>query len=204
MRCFPRLLIGILLLMAQNPVLSQSLELMPGTERFFGDVQWLKPLSEDYRWTVFSRTRVTVDYEGNTDLFSGAYFNYTTPSGFGGTILGRISSNDSGSDIGIHYTKSNDRLTIFALPFINLNDELLYGWFSIVRYKPPLGESLSLYTSLELFSTLNDLGHNFSVQRMRLGLQQGKYQWGFALNVSEVGRDFDSQANPGVFVRREF
>ena len=182
----------------------QSIELMPGTERFFGDVQWLKPLDEAYRWTLFSRTRATVDYDNNTDVFSGAYLNYTTRLGLGGTIVGRISSSTSGSDVGIHYFKQSRDITLYALPFISLRDELNYGWFSIFRYTPSMGETWKLYSSVELFSTFNRPGHAFSVQRLRLGLQRENYQFGLAINLSELGSDFETQTNPGVFVRREF
>ncbi|MEM6630321.1 MAG: hypothetical protein AAF694_11655 [Bacteroidota bacterium] len=184
--------------------LSQSLELMPGTERIFADVQWFKPLDEQYQWTVFSRTRLTVDYEENTDLFSGAYLNFTTKSGIGGTILGRISSFTAGADAGIHYYKGTSTLTLFALASINLSEELGYSWFSILRITPALSENWDFYGSLELFSSFNENGHSFSVQRIRGGLQRGQYQFGLAINVSEVGSDFFTEANPGVFVRREF
>lgn len=196
------LLIGLFFSLFQ--LHGQSIELMPGTERFFGDVQWLKPLDEAYRWTVFSRTRATVDYDNSTDVFSGAYLNYTTNLGLGGTVVGRISSNTSGSDMGIHYFKQTDVITLYVLPFISLSEELNYGWFSIFRYTPKVAEDWKLYTSIELFSTFNRPGHAFSVQRLRLGLKRGNYQFGLAVNISEIGSDFDTQTNPGVFVRREF
>lgn len=63
--------------------LAQSLELMPGTENLFVDAQWLKSVDQSTRWSIFSRTRATVDYDNNTDLFTGAYLNYTTKSGLG-------------------------------------------------------------------------------------------------------------------------
>ena len=182
----------------------QSLELMLGTERIFGDVQWFKPLDESYRWSVFSRTRVTVDYEENTNLFSGAYLNYTTKSGLGVTILGRISSFTAGADAGIHFYKGGANLTLFALASISLSEELGYSWFSILRYTPALNENWNLYTSLELFSSFTKDGHSFSVQRIRGGLKRDKYQFGLAINISETGSDFTSEANPGIFIRREF
>ncbi|MEL6635305.1 MAG: hypothetical protein AAFW73_19405 [Bacteroidota bacterium] len=72
------------------PLSAQSLEWMVGNQRLFADIQWLQGLDPSYRWTLFSRTRATVDYEDQQrDLFTGAYLNYTRPSGIGGSLVGR-------------------------------------------------------------------------------------------------------------------
>ena len=183
----------------------QSFEFMPGTERMFIDVQWLKAFDAQYKWTLFSRTRVTVDYEENTNLFTGAYLSYTTSSGFGGTLLGRVSSIGSGVDIGPHYTKQTNDFMVYATVSVNMGSPLSYSWFSIMRYRPAIGEKWKLYTSLELFSSFNKDGHAASVQRMRVGVDKSGYQFGLALNLGGKGvryRNVDS--NPGIFIRKEF
>lgn len=194
----------ITILLSQG--IAQSLEGMGGHKRIFMDAQWLKPLSEDYRWTLFSRSRATVDYEEDqTDLFTGAYLNYTTKSGFGGTVLGRIGSRGAGGDVGIHYFKSTKNFMVYALPTVEINEKFTYGWFSIMRYRPTLNDKWKLYTSLELFSTFEEGDHIASVQRIRLGLDFKKFQFGFAMNLSGLGEDYDIRdENLGIFLRREF
>ncbi len=183
----------------------QSLELMPGTERIFADVQWLKAFDEDYKWTLFSRSRATVDYEENTDLFTGAYVNYTTRSGFGGTVLGRISSSSAGGDIGAHFFKNSETFTVYALASIAIQSELAYSWFSIMRYTPALNNEWRLYSSLELFSNFNASGHVASVQRVRAGLDKQGYQFGLAVNLMGLGSEYSStDTNPGIFFRKQF
>lgn len=179
---------------------------MPGTERLFVDAQWLKSLDEDYRWTLFSRSRATAEYDNNqTDLFTGAYLNYTTTSGLGTTLVGRISSREAGLDIGIHYFKANKNFLIYALPSVSLKSSLNYSWFSIIRYTPVLGEKTRLYSSLELFAAFRQSQYLASVQRLRLGLDLQGYQFGLALNLSGLGDDFPgSDINPGLFIRKQF
>ena len=112
---------------------------MPGTERVFVDAQYLKFFDTDRKLSLFSRARATTEYnEQKTNLFTGAYLNYTTKSGFGGTVLGRISNFASGIDAGIHFFKASSTFMIYALPSININNELSYSWFSIIRYTPHL------------------------------------------------------------------
>ncbi|MEM9834312.1 MAG: hypothetical protein AAF944_27025 [Bacteroidota bacterium] len=195
----------IILVLGGIKVCAQSLELMPGTERIFIDIQWLKTFDQARRWSLFSRSRATVDYEENTNLFTGAYLNYTTPSGFGGTLVGRISTSGAGGDIGGHFFKAKESFLIYALASVDINTEFVYSWFSIVRYTPRLNDTWRVYTSLELFSNFNTDGHIASVQRLRAGVDRQGYQFGLALNLAGLGQDYSTtDTNPGIFVRKQF
>lgn len=198
------LVFGICLFCWQS-LKGQSLELMPGTERVFVDAQWLKTFDEERKWSLFSRSRATTDYEENTSLFTGAYLNYTGKAGFGGTLLGSISSLGSGGDVGVHFFKAQQSFMIYALASIQLQSELGYSWFSILRYTPKLSEKWRVYSSLELFSSFLRENHLASVQRIRAGLSKKGYQFGLALNLSGLGKDYSTtDSNPGVFIRKEF
>jgi hypothetical protein len=184
---------------------AQSFELMPGTERIFIDAQWLKTFDEERKWSLFSRSRATVDNDENTNLFTGAYVNYTTKSGFGGTVVGRISSLGAGGDAGIHFFKAKASFMIYALASVDISSAFAYSWFSIVRYTPKLNNKWRLYSSLELFSNFNTDGHVASVQRIRAGLDRNGYQFGLALNLSALGQDYSAtDSNPGIFLRKQF
>lgn len=199
------IIIFSLIALSQN-MFSQSFEVMPGTERIFIDVQWLKSFDEDYKWTLFSRARATAEYDENVNnLFTGAYLNYTTNSGFGGTVLGKIATIGSSVETGIHFFKNSKSFMVYALPTIALKSELSYSWFSIMRYTPSINDNLKLYTSLELFSNFNKSGHVASVQRIRAGLDIKNYQFGLALNLSGLGKDYNTtDTNPGIFIRKVF
>jgi len=163
-----------------------------------------EPGSDGGRWSIFSRTRATVDYDNNTDLFTGAYLNYTTTSGIGGSLIGKIGRAGGGADAGVHYLKISKDWTNFALVSAGLKDRLEYSWFSISRYIPNLTPRTKLYTSLELFSLFRQGNHLASVQRLRLGLQIGQVEFGAALNFSEVGTEWSGSKNLGGFLRKSF
>ncbi len=199
------ILIVTFLALSVSNVSAQSLELMPGIERVFADVQWLKAFDLEQHWTLFSRTRATVDYDNNTDLFSGAYLNYTTNIGLGTTLVGRIADSGAGADLGIHYFKSSQKWMIYALPAVQLSSALRYSWFSILRYMRVLNSRWRIYSSLELFSAFDRDRHLASVQRIRAGLDHSGYQFGFAVNLSGTGQKFiGTDTNPGVFIRKQF
>ena len=183
---------------------AQSFEVMSGTSYIFTDAQYLKFFDEDQKFSLFSRARATFEYgENATNLFMGGYMNYTTKSGFGGTVVGRIATNSAGVDAGIHYFKAVKSVIVYALPSINLSDSLLYSWFSIVRYTPDLKNGWKLYTSLEIFSAFGKIGHLNSVQRLRFGVDKREYQFGASINFNESSYA-DTEVNTGVFFRKQF
>ena len=183
----------------------QSLEVMPGTERIFVDAQWLEFMDKERRWSLFSRSRATSDYRENTNLFTGAYINYTSKIGLGGTLVGRISSLGAGGDVGLHFFNASSRGMVYALASVGLSKEASYSWFSIMRFTPSLSEKWGLYSSLELFSNFGEVGHVASVQRMRVGLSRSGVQFGVALNLSGLGPNYENtDSNPGLFLRKQF
>ncbi len=177
---------------------------MPGTKRIFIDAQWLETFDENKKWSLFSRSRATTDYDQNTNLFTGAYLNYTSTSGIGGTVLGRVSGLGSGVDAGVHLFKMKKAIMLYALASIEVSEPNTYSWFSILRYTSQINDKWKLYSSLELFSNFNKVDHVASVQRMRLGLDYKGYQFGLALNLSGLGKDYSTDSNPGLFIRKQF
>lgn len=184
--------------------LGQSLEIMVGHEGLFADAQWLKFLDEKKHISVFSRTRATVNYENQTNLFSGAYLNYTLKNGLGASLVGKIGNSGAGADAGIHIFKAKKNWMLFGLASMGLQEELQYSWFSIFRYTPRINDEWKFYSSLELFSLFGNGNHLISVQRIRLGLDYQQFQFGIAGNFTEVGKDWIGGTNVGGFIRKAF
>ncbi|MCP4439720.1 MAG: hypothetical protein GY810_12320 [Aureispira sp.] len=116
----------------QKQGVSQSLEIMVGNKNVFANAQWFKFLDTTGHLSVFTRGFGNIDYEGNSDLFLGTYINYTTKSGLGATIIGRIGTFDSGGDAGAHFMKfgKNWGVSVFATVGVGLLKELQYSVFS--------------------------------------------------------------------------
>ena len=183
---------------------AQSFEVLLGTERVFIDAQFLKAIDAEKRWSFLSRTRATIEYDEETNsLFTGGYLIYASKSGLGATVLGRVVPGAFDVDAGISFFKVTGPWLIYALPSINIDKELYYSWFSILRYQPDLKNDWKIYSSLELFTAFVQIGHLSSVQRIRLGVDKRGYQFGLAVNLRE-SRDADTDINPGLFFRKVF
>ena len=182
----------------------QSLEIMVGHERIFADAQWLKFMDGKNQWSLFSRTRATVDYDNQTNLFTGAYLNYTFKNGLGSSLVGKIGDGGGGADVGIHIFKSKKNWLLFGLASVGLKNELEYSWFSIFRFTPRIKDQWKFYSSLELFNLFGKENHLVSVQRIRLGLDYQQFQFGIAGNFTELGSQWASSSNIGGFIRKSF
>lgn len=185
---------------------AQSIEVMPGTAHLFADIQFFKPLFEGSKhWSVFSRTRGTLDYHHNADILSAGYFNYTTKPGVGMSIVTSLSSAQGGIvGTGVHYFKAQESWSVFALLSTEFRDPQGYVWFSIAKYRPVINESLRLYSSLELYHLFNRSGHVYSTQRVRIGVEKWSLQFGLATNLWQAGEEWDFDESLGVFIRKEF
>lgn len=202
-----RILLALLCIgaLSANKIQAQSLEVMPGSERLFVDVQWLKTFDGERRWSLFSRTRATVDYENTTGLYFGNFVNYTGKTGLGASLIGSATATGAKSELGVHYFKMSKNVMVFALAYYELSNTVSYSVFSITRYRPEISERLKLYTSLELYSNFRKADHNISFQGLRLGLEKKTVQFGLALNYYQTGNELNTLlVNPGLFVRKEF
>lgn len=178
---------------------------MGGNSRVFADIQWLKPLTSDYEFSLFSRTRATVTYEQQTDLFTGAYLNYTRSKGFGLSLVGRIDQRVGGGDCGVHFFKNQKDITAFVLLSAALDQADHYSLFSIVRYRPPIDTQWKWFSGIELYIAWLRGAHRVSVIRLRFGAEWKDLAFG--LGADGVYADHNVQlmnSNFGVFLRQQF
>lgn len=196
----------ILLIFIQQQSKAQSLEITVGNQNVFANVQWFKFIDTTGHWSIFTRGIANINYEGNTDLFLGGYFNYTSKIGLGATIVSRIGTFDSGGDIGGHFLKNGKdwSIAIFATVGIGLAQQLQYTIFSNLQYRPKISKKVNLYTNLELYSQFNNWGHVYSIQRFRVGLSWKSWQIGAAADFIEIDNAFLLNYNIGGFLRKEF
>ena len=70
-----------------------------------------------------------------------------------------------------------------------------------IGYRPSLTDDLRLVTDLEAITLLSpERGHDYSTQRLRLGLGAGQFEFGPALNLEEVGGNVDYNVGGSVKV----
>ncbi|MDV7399493.1 hypothetical protein RZS08_49225, partial [Arthrospira platensis SPKY1] len=99
--------------------------------------------------SVLHRTRANAEYDNQpADLFTGTYLNYSLKAGFGPTFVGRIATGGSGFDVGVHYFKATPKFFVYALPSVQIKNELLFTYLTFLRFSPTLVKDWKLNTSL--------------------------------------------------------
>ena len=152
---------------------------MPGTERIFIDAQWLKAFDADRHWTLFSRSRATVDYDAKYRTCSPVLISIIRPGAGCGRYLARadIFFRAPGWMEACTSFKANERncSCMHWSPFSS-NPNLPTPGSPFCRYPScSLNDRWKLYTSLELFSNFQyRRGMLASVQRIQGWVRPGK------------------------------
>jgi hypothetical protein len=76
--------------------------------------------------------------------------------------------------------------------------------FTLFEYRPELTRKLKLYTRLQVMLNHGPSHFNRGYQRLRIGIDLNKLQFGFAQNLDQFGADLSMRSNTGVFLRKEF
>lgn len=151
---------------------------------------------------VYVRTMPTVDYTNNVSFFGLADAT--------ANIVGNIdvvAEVQAATDVGLHprigaqYSKTFGDLSLYALatattlPKVNTENVLEVG------YRPSFG-SIHGVGNIEIITNAGKNGLNFALGRGRLGIGVSQYEFGVAIDLTEIEQDLIP--NYGGFLRTEF
>lgn len=211
------LLGGFLPVQAQIPV-----ELFAGHEKTTLDVMFFRffnhkknaPEKKPQRWLFFNRNRVAIDYRMTTKTYLPQFgftealsYNHEKLKGFAPVVIGQAFSWGVSPKAGIQYALIKKELTLFSWLVCETLNRPDLDFFLLLRYTPKLSKKLNLFTqaeSVNAFSTEVNGPLNFT-QRMRLGLQIHRYQFGVGADFNQTVRQNRMYLyNAGGFFRHEF
>ncbi|MBW2967161.1 hypothetical protein KY362_01605 [Candidatus Woesearchaeota archaeon] len=150
---------------------------------------------------VGGRIRATVDYEGNASTFGMIDFTYELYEGFGAIFEAHLSDGGISFRPGLQYVNSWGDFSIYALSTVGVDTAPDVDVIAILRYQPDLTDRLSFVSQAECVSNFGGEGHNFSIQRLRLGLGVDWFEFGAAGDLREDGNSGDFSYNVGGYVR---
>lgn len=177
------------------PITSQAqsnTELMVGNNSSTLDTKVIGHLAP--KTGFFARTRVTSDYEGNTNHFSLADLTYSLGNGID-AVFEVQAAPEMGvvPRIGVQYYNKLGNLSAFALVTASTSDAEI---ISLLRYQNGKGS-----VQAETVTNIGNQGHNFSLQRLRAGLSIGDFEFGVAVDLTESGT---THVNAGIYLTKRF
>lgn len=110
---------------------------------------------------------------------------------------------DFGGSVAVQYFKKNKDWLFVISPRVDIKKNGSLELFALAEYKPSIGRNLKLYSRVQAMSSFGPYDHNRSYQRIRLGLEVAKFQFGAGLDIDEFGPEAMVKYNAGLFVRKE-
>jgi len=196
-----------LMLASPKPARADSIELMAGNKNATLDLKASADITN--RLGVFIRARPSVDYAGNLSSFGLADLTINLSGGldaigevqlFGGRAVPRAGMQ--------YFTKTGD-FSLYTLATIGLDSRPYLESLAVLRCAPALYKTLRLLAQVENVTDVGASGHDFSTQRIRLGVEWKGWGAGAAADLTETGnspkpRDGTFGWNAGGFVSKRF
>jgi len=196
-----------LMLASPKPARADSIELMAGNKNTTLDLKASADLTK--KLGLFIRARPSVDYAGNISSFGLADLTINLGGGldavgevqlFGGRAVPRAGMQ--------YFTKTGD-FSLYTLATIGLDSRPYLESVTALRYAPVLYKNLRLLAQVEDVTDVSARGHDFSTQRMRLGVEWKGWGAGAAADLTETGNspkplDGTFGWNAGGFISKRF
>jgi hypothetical protein len=186
---------------------ADSVELMVGNKSATLDLKVSVPLTK--KLSLFFRARPSVDYTGDTHAFGLADLSVNLHKGLdavgelqviGGKVIPRA---------GMQYFIKKRDFSTYALATTGLDAAPYVETLIALRYAPELRRNLQLLTQVENITDVSRAGHDFSTQRIRLGILWKGWGVGAAADLTESGNHPKPQDgtfgwNVGGFISKTF
>lgn len=194
---------------AEQTTSKVSAELMGGNESSTLDVVAKGEIAPKVKFLL--RDRNTVNYEQNAiDTFALVDLGINLIDLL--DLLGEVQFTQ-GSEFmprtGARYLHEFGDLSLFFLTTASLRENPDIDLNPIIQYTPNFNEGLKGYFSLEELTNItltgtNKVEHNFSLQRIRIGVDIGGYLFGAAGDLKETGNEGKIEYNVGGFIGKRF
>ncbi len=152
---------------------------------------------------LFVRNRITSNYQKKIDFFNLVDLSYKLLPGLDAILENQFTPERITPRIGMQYFHKAGNLKLFSASTFNLINEPNLELMSKISYEPQIGK-YHLLNELEAITNLGRFGHNYSLQRLRLGLDLNGSKVGIAADFNEAGNNLIPSYNLGIFLRRDF
>ena len=188
------------IVLADDAQTTGSLELMTGDQYSTLDTKVSTKVADDVN--LFLRQITTMDYENNVSFFGLMDLSYNLVGGL--DVVGEVQAAPGMGVVpraGLQYFKAFGDSALYALATVSTMEHPDGEFVVNLSYSPELSENVDLLTNIEDLTSVGEDGHNFSVQKLRLGVTlMDRYQIGAAADLLELGNEGELSYNLGGFL----
>lgn len=210
---FP-LFVAVLPASAQIPV-----EVLAGHQRTTVDIMFFRFFQnnegKNTEWLFFNRNRASIDYRQTSTAYLPQFgfteaisWNHKALKGVAPVAVAQVLDRGTLAKAGLQYARISKHWTAFGWVVSELKATPVVDVFALVRYTPAFSAKLSGFFQVETLVAIptQAAGSLSLVQRGRVGLKTGRWQYGLGADFSqtEMGTTFTFFNNLGLFLRHEF
>src|SRR3989344_1228875 len=180
----------VYLVLTQKVNAGGSAELTGGNSNVTLDLKMDKELASKFQF--FTRQLPSVSYDNEVSYFGLISLGYNVWDGL--NILAQAQATPgvgAAPRLGFEYFKQAGDFGLYGEAVSTVEESPQIELLANIGYRPPLTKDLSLVADVEAITLLRleKRTHDYSTQRLRLGLGTGQFEFGPALNLEEVGQN---------------
>lgn len=196
--------IGFQIASAQLPI-----QVFAGNKAIEYNFFWENAIDENEKISLFNFTYFTIDYKAkdnnNYEIYQIVTYNLTRNWGI--ATGGRFSNGVFVPQVALSYQVETKDLYLNLFPSVQLRNDIQqmgYSLFGLLFYTPKINPTWRMFNQLAFEPLFSSQGHVYSYQQIRLGLDYKEmFQFGFGVNLEQVGANLETLQNFGFFVRKE-
>ncbi len=194
-----------LLIVSQRQAQAQFvLEPFVSNDDFILESWYFKTIDESKRFSVFALNEAKFNFDTDqSTVLSYGLVGFDWKGGFGPVTGWRASENGTAALAGFQYGVYRENFLAYMTVNREVKSDPNYEFYSLIQYRKPINEKLKGFSQLQISKNFQDNNHTFSLYRLRLGLDLGKFQTGIGIEQNMIGEGWDHKINAGLFVRME-
>lgn len=182
-----------------------SLEVLAGDKSTTTDLKFNTKLSDEF--SLFARNRIENPYQKSSVPLTLIDLNYNAGKGFSPLVEGLFTQKDGAIPrAGFTYQTKLGNISLNYINIFDLKDNPSVDLHPIISYSHRLNDRWNAFTQLEVLSNLGlqKGNHNFTSERVRLGLEYKGFKFGVGADFKQTGDKFKQSNNYGGFVSKSF
>jgi hypothetical protein len=108
------------------------------------------------------------------------------------------------TSMALQFSKKSKDLFLLIVPRMDVWRDPNFEVMTLLEYRPEITSKVRFYSRAQFMLNQSALQHNRSYENVRMGIQVGNAQVGFAFNRDHYGSERLTAHNIGIFIRHEF
>jgi len=183
-----------------------SSEINPSRNRLGLGLDVSYKIDKQKKWSIYSHNLVAYHYHDNKTaflIFNKLSYTFNSGIGFSANLVGK--THHFYPSVGLHFDKKINHTSIFVLITYPIDKNCYNETFLIFGYKYPVAKKLKFVSQSEFYASLQRWSHNYSVEKLKLGLEFHKTQTGIFNESAQNGGKFNLKTiNFGWYLKQEF